>query len=198
LSLTAFRLLLGPAFLILHRGQAAVGPATVGWLILIVLLAMASDWLDGLTARRWNAVSPAGKLLDPFADALFCMLVFADFAQCGLVPLWMVAILIAREVLVTFVLRPTALWCGVVVPAGPLGKVKTAGQFVAMALVLLTLLPGMADVPGFRTLPLVTLLAVVGFSVASAAGYVRGVRAAFRGPRSDPAQSASRTGEAGE
>ena len=74
---------------------------------------MATDWLDGAAARRWNAVSTAGKLLDPFADALFCMIVFYVFARPHTsqgggefvfhMPLWGLGILIAREALVTFV-----------------------------------------------------------------------------------------------
>jgi CDP-diacylglycerol--glycerol-3-phosphate 3-phosphatidyltransferase len=173
--LTVFRLGLGPAFILMHRGHA---PA---WsLMLVVLLALWTDWLDGFLARRWNAVSTVGKLLDPFADAIFCMLVFVDFAQQGLMPLWIVIILVARETIVSFILRPAALYYGIVVAAGMLGKIKTVLQFIAMLLVLLTLMPAVQDkglpvAAALRSvlspLTMAAFLAVLGFSVASAMQY---------------------------
>ncbi len=175
LLLTGLRILMAPAFLIVDRRQYGAE-----WLLLLVWAAMATDWLDGAAARRWNAISTAGKLLDPFADALFCMIVFYVFArphtsQAGgrfvfHMPLWGLAILIAREALVTFVMRPVAWAYGVVVAANWIGKAKTGLQFTLM---LLVLVPWVAEREHFLWLVLATaaFYSVLLLSVGSAAKY---------------------------
>jgi len=108
LILTLFRLALGPIFLF----SVEVGP----WLMsVIVAMAIVTDWLDGFLARRWKAVSVSGKLLDPFADALFCMMAFWACWRSPLAILsgWLFGVLVGREALVTFVVRPVALLRGV-------------------------------------------------------------------------------------
>ncbi|MGO8704555.1 MAG: CDP-alcohol phosphatidyltransferase family protein [Candidatus Brocadiia bacterium] len=175
LLLTGLRVLMAPAFLIVDRRQYGAE-----WLLLLVWAAMATDWLDGAAARRWNAISTAGKLLDPFADALFCMSVFYVFARPHTsqgggqfvfhMPLWGLGILIAREALVTFVVRPAAWAYGVVVAASWIGKAKTGLQFTLM---LLVLVPWVAEHEHFLWLVLATaaFYSVLLFSVGSAAKY---------------------------
>lgn len=139
---------------------------------IIIGLAILTDWLDGFLARRLSAVSSAGKLLDPLADALFCMLVFVDFARHGLMPTWIVALLIAREALVTFVLRPVALRGGVVIAARPLGKVKTGFQFAAMLVVAVGLLGSGACRAMLQPAVAVGFLVVLVLSLTSGGFYV--------------------------
>ena len=190
ISLTIFRLFLGPAFIWLHNPERP----HVYTLLAIVGLALVTDWLDGMLARRWQAVSTAGKLMDPFADALFCMFVFWDFQRYGIIPPWLFWILVAREALVTFVLRPTALTRGIVVAAGMPGKIKTVIQFVVIVLVIVRMWP--AFQLGFWTAVLwVGFIGMLGFSVGSAAQYAYDiVRALRRGgktatPAGEDAQS---------
>jgi cardiolipin synthase len=173
LLLTGLRIAMGPAFLIVDRMQFGAE-----WLLLLVWAAMATDWLDGVAARRWNAVTTAGKLLDPFADALFCMIVFCVFARPHTsqgsgqfvfhMPLWGLGILIAREALVTFVVRPVAWAYGVVVAA--IGKAKTGLQF---ALMMLVLVPWVGEREDFLWLVLATaaFYSVLLFSAGSAVKY---------------------------
>jgi cardiolipin synthase len=175
LLLTGLRIAMGPAFLIVDRRQFGAE-----WLLLLVWSAMATDWLDGAAARRWNAVTTAGKLLDPFADALFCMIVFYVFARPHTsqgsgqfvfhMPLWGLGILIAREALVTFVVRPAAWAYGVVVAANWIGKAKTGLQFMLMTLVLV---PWVAGHEHFLWLVLAAaaFYSVLLFSVGSAVKY---------------------------
>lgn len=171
LSLTVVRVFLGPAFLLLHHRQA-----DTLWLVLIVVVAILTDYLDGATARWWNAVSTAGKLLDPLADAFFCMMIFVDFALQGALAWWIVVILITREVFITFLLRPLALSRGTVMAAGMPGKVKTVLQFSAILVVLVMQWPVAAKWPAFMTfltvIKPVVFLTVVALSVGSAAQYV--------------------------
>lgn len=137
LAITVIRFFLGPAFMVLYVAEGASVLLRAG-LFGIVVLSIFSDWLDGYAARRLDAVSTAGKLLDPFADALFCMLVFATFAWRGRMPgsWWVVGVLIGREAVMTFFLRPFALRRGVVVAARMVGKVKTSFQFGLMITLL--------------------------------------------------------------
>ena len=137
IAITVIRFFLGPAFMVLYAAEGASVLLRLS-LFGIIVLAIFSDWLDGYAARRLDAVSTAGKLLDPFADALFCMLVFATFAWRGRMPgsWWVVGVLIGRETVMTFFLRPFALRRGVVVAARMIGKVKTSFQFGLMITLL--------------------------------------------------------------
>ena len=78
---------------------------------------------------------------------------------------------LCRETLVTFVLRPIALSRGVVIPASVMGKVKTVLQFLAMLLVLATLVPETSRAWLLTSAAQVSFFAVLGFSVVSAAKY---------------------------
>jgi CDP-diacylglycerol--glycerol-3-phosphate 3-phosphatidyltransferase len=178
LLITVLRLFLGPLFLLLISRD----PAPVLTLAVIVGAAVFTDWLDGFLARRWKVVSVAGKLLDPFADALFCMIVFVAFARHGLMWGWVVAVLVTREALVTFLLRPLALWRGVVVAAGWTGKVKTVTQFVLMLVVLARLYPFLKDFAPARYLADFGFFLVMGLSLASASQYAVQVIGALRSP----------------
>lgn len=186
ISLTVFRLFLGPAFIWLHD------PAHphVYMLLAIVGLALLTDWLDGWLARRWQAVSTAGKLMDPFADAIFCMFVFWDFARYGIMPPWLFWILAGREALVTFVLRPVALTRGIVVAAGMPGKIKTVIQFCVIVLVILRMWPDF-QLTFWTALLWVGFVGMLGFSVGSAAKYAYDIIRALRGGATGPAPAAN-------
>ena len=68
-----------------------------------------------------------GTLADPFADKLLVLGSLAALASAGRVPVWVVAVIAAREVWVTL-LRAYAKRSGVVIAAGPLGKAKMVVQ----------------------------------------------------------------------
>jgi CDP-diacylglycerol--glycerol-3-phosphate 3-phosphatidyltransferase len=110
------------------------------WLFLIAtivfFLASMTDLLDGYLARRYHLVSPLGVFLDLTADKVFVSAILVGFVQIGLVPAWIVVIIIAREFLVTG-LRSIASAKGTVIPAGPLGKQKTFITLVAIGGILL-------------------------------------------------------------
>ena len=108
------------------------------------------------------------------------MIVFVDFAADGLMPWWITIVLVSREVAVTFAVRPFSLVRGIVVAASPLGKIKTTFQFVAMLLVLSTLVwTGQSVISGLTQ---ASFFAVLGFSLASAGKYAYDVRAGLGRP----------------
>src|SRR5215471_12185458 len=90
----------------------------------VFFLASITDFFDGYLARRYHIVSDLGVFLDLTADKVFVSAILIAFVQLGLVPAWIVVIIIAREFLVTG-LRSVASAKGTVIPAGRLGKQKT-------------------------------------------------------------------------
>ena len=110
----------------------------LAFLVATVLFVLGSgtDFLDGYLARRYKLVSPLGVFLDLTADKIFVAAVLIALIQVGLVPAWIVAVIIAREFLVTG-LRSMASAKGKVIPAGKWGKQKTLITMVAMSALLL-------------------------------------------------------------
>ena len=110
----------------------------LAFLIATVLFVLGSgtDFLDGYLARRYKLVSPLGVFLDLTADKVFVSVILIALVQVGLVPAWIVAVIIAREFLVTG-LRSMASAKGKVIPAGKWGKQKTLITMAAMSALLL-------------------------------------------------------------
>lgn len=134
---------------------AAGGEAPVDTLYLaaciIFILAAITDAFDGTLARRWNAISAFGRVMDPFADKVlvlggFIMLAGPDFASrggaqiSGVLP-WMAVIVLARELLVTS-LRGVLESRGIDFSATFSGKAKMVLQSICIPLVLLILAVG--------------------------------------------------------
>lgn len=103
------------------------------WATAVFIAAMTTDWFDGRIARRLGRTSPLGSLLDPVADKLLVLTVLIVLIDDGVFPGWMVAAIVARELLVSG-LRLAAIERGVVIQARDLGKLKTWAQAVAAAL----------------------------------------------------------------
>jgi CDP-diacylglycerol---glycerol-3-phosphate 3-phosphatidyltransferase len=100
------------------------------WATGVFCAAMATDWFDGKIARRTGRTSPLGSLLDPVADKLLVLATLIVLLQQDVFPAWMVAAIVARELLITG-LRQAAVERGVVIAARDLGKLKTWSQAIA-------------------------------------------------------------------
>jgi CDP-diacylglycerol--glycerol-3-phosphate 3-phosphatidyltransferase len=103
---------------------------------LLFVLASITDFFDGYLARRLKVVSSLGVFLDLTADKVFVSAILIAMVQIGLVPAWIVFIIITREFLVTG-LRSMAAARGKVIPAGIWGKQKTFITMVAIGALLL-------------------------------------------------------------
>src|ERR1043165_7348412 len=64
-------------------------------------IAAASDGLDGFLAKRFGWTSQLGKALDPLADKILLVGVFATLAFTGLVPMWLAVVAVARDLIIT-------------------------------------------------------------------------------------------------
>jgi CDP-diacylglycerol---glycerol-3-phosphate 3-phosphatidyltransferase len=102
----------------------------------LFILASVTDFFDGYLARRYKVVSSFGVFLDLTADKVFVSTILIAMVQIGLVPAWIVVIIVAREFLVTG-LRSMAAAKGKVIPAGMWGKQKTLITMIAMGALLL-------------------------------------------------------------
>jgi CDP-diacylglycerol---glycerol-3-phosphate 3-phosphatidyltransferase len=103
------------------------------WATAVFCVAMTTDFFDGKLARRHGRTSRFGSLLDPIADKVLVLAVLVMLVGLDVVPAWMVAAIVVREVLITG-LRQVAIERGVVIAARDLGKLKTWAQAIAAAL----------------------------------------------------------------
>jgi CDP-diacylglycerol---glycerol-3-phosphate 3-phosphatidyltransferase len=134
-QLTLSRLALGPLFLLAYLSPWRYSTEAA---LVIAILTEASDIADGMTARRRKQVSDVGKLLDPMSDTIARLSYFIGFMVMGLASAWMVAILVYRDVMVSY-LRAFAALTGKAMGRRTSGKWKGILQG-ATSLVVLSLL----------------------------------------------------------
>jgi CDP-diacylglycerol--glycerol-3-phosphate 3-phosphatidyltransferase len=125
-ALSCFRLVLAAVFFLLlsfYQYEGRGDPVLLSSAFLVYVVALVTDWLDGYLARKWDAGSAFGRVVDPFADKILVLGAFIFFAGknfiiperaeqhaaispwvvktiTGVAP-WMVVLLLARELLVT-------------------------------------------------------------------------------------------------
>jgi cardiolipin synthase len=132
--LTGLRLLCAPAlaFLLLSGAdRAALG---------IFAFAGFSDAADGFLAKRFGLVTPFGRYLDPVADKLLMLAAFLALTILGFAPLWLTALVIARDVaIVAGIALAHVLALPLRIAPLAIGKLSTATQvgYVGFSLFLL-------------------------------------------------------------
>lgn len=126
-AITGYRFAAGPLCLLL-----LVYPFSGSiWLVLAaMILAEISDALDGYVARSARQVTKVGKILDPMADGLYRGSVFIAFLVVGWMPMWMLAVILVRDVAVSH-LREFAEERQQTLGARASGKWKAVAQAVA-------------------------------------------------------------------
>lgn len=130
------RLLMVPVVLVLIlRGYDVAA-------VVVLVGAGASDWFDGVIARKFNQTSNLGRFLDPSADRLFIAVTLIGMLVRGLIPWWLVLIIFVRDAVVGLLL-PFMVRRGF--PGFPVHLVGKAGTFALMyafPLLLLTTVGG--------------------------------------------------------
>jgi len=107
----------------------------------VFLVAGITDLVDGYIARKYNVITDVGKVLDPLADKLMLLTALACLAIYGIIPWWVLAIMLILEGLL--IIAGVYLYYNKerdVVPANKLGKSATV--LFAAAVVFMVLLPG--------------------------------------------------------
>jgi CDP-diacylglycerol--glycerol-3-phosphate 3-phosphatidyltransferase len=97
-QLTVLRIILTPVFLYLFLSS---DPLLIQISLGIFLIAALTDWYDGWLARKFNYITNWGKFWDPLADKILTSTAFLGFVFVGLLPLWMVLLIIIRDLLIT-------------------------------------------------------------------------------------------------
>ena len=181
-ALSILRLLVGvPLFLWL-----LLGPEEDLWAMVVLMVSGVTDWADGKIARWLDQGSRLGALLDPAADRLYIVCTLVALALREFIPVWLVALLVGREVVLAVTLLLLRLHGYPPLQVHYLGKAAT--------LLLLYAFPGLllADGDGWlATLlaPFAWALTIWGtalyllaglFYLIQVAGIVRSERAAAR------------------
>ena len=136
-GLTIFRILLIPVFMAFLLGLEQI-PSDVrdAGAVAVFAVAAVTDTLDGYFARSRNAVTVLGQFLDPLADKLLISAALVSLVSLDRISAWLAMVIIAREFAVSG-LRLVAAAESVVIPASPLGKVKTFSQIIAVVALIL-------------------------------------------------------------
>ena len=144
-TLSLIRVLLVPAFvltLLLMRDIAVWGLVIPS--VIFVVTAF-TDMLDGHIARKYNLITDFGKFIDPLADkfmvissmiAILLWMILRGEELLALVFVWVVLIILLRELGVTSLRLVVAGKSGIVVAASMLGKIKTVSQMVGTVVLI--------------------------------------------------------------
>jgi CDP-diacylglycerol---glycerol-3-phosphate 3-phosphatidyltransferase len=101
--LTWGRIVLAPVFFALYQFSGARSPMLLLGVWAAFALIEVSDLLDGHFARLLKLESELGKVLDPFADAMSRLTYYIAFAGSGILPLWILLILVYRDLSVAYI-----------------------------------------------------------------------------------------------
>lgn len=169
--LTSIRILMVPVFIWLMWVGGPLGDDSLTarwWALVVFILAMITDWLDGSIARSRNLITSFGKIADPIADKLLTGAAFVLLSMLGELWWWVTIVILVREWGIT-IMRFFVIRYGVMA-AGKGGKLKTVLQTVALVLLVAPLgqLGSWALVPGY-----VVMAAVVVITVLTGLDYVK-------------------------
>jgi cardiolipin synthase (CMP-forming) len=131
-ALSFLRLLGVPLFLWL-----LLGPQADGWALVVLMASGITDWLDGRLARALDQYSRLGELLDPLADRLYTVATLVAFLIRGIVPWWVLVLIIGRDVVVSAALPLLRRKGYLAFPVLYIGKAATLNLLYAFPLLLL-------------------------------------------------------------
>ncbi|WP_099866276.1 CDP-alcohol phosphatidyltransferase family protein [Pararhizobium haloflavum] len=135
----------------------------------LFLAAGISDGIDGFIARHFDQRSELGAYLDPIADKLLLVSVFVMLGYLGELPLWLVVMVVSRDLLImAAVVVSSLLHKPVAMRPILVSKANTAFQ-IALALLVLAELAFSAEIGDLR---FILLCAVAVLTVLSAAAYL--------------------------
>ncbi|HEX4911350.1 MAG TPA: CDP-alcohol phosphatidyltransferase family protein [Permianibacter sp.] len=111
-----------------------------GWALLVFVVAGGSDALDGFLAKRFHWQSRFGAIADPLADKLLLLIGFGVLAAIQVLPWWLFALVLARDILIVGGAL-TYHWLFGPYPMQPtlLSKANTALQILLLTVVLFNL-----------------------------------------------------------
>jgi len=128
--LSLVRLLLIPVFFVFLAGRQ------FGWALVALAGASLTDLLDGMIARRFNQVTKLGQQMDPVADRLTILAALLGLGFAGVIPWWLVVLILARDVMIVLLGIPLTRHGYGWLPVHHLGKLATFALLTALPLLI--------------------------------------------------------------
>ena len=95
-ALSVFRLVLVPVFIIVYFSELNAAHAYAAG---VYLLAAATDYFDGMIARKYKLVTKLGRILDPLGDKIMTFAVLLCITIDKIIPVWAVVVFFLKECL---------------------------------------------------------------------------------------------------
>jgi len=154
--LTLLRLLLIPVYIVVF----AKGHLIAAFFVMV--LAGATDVLDGYLARRFGEVTRLGMMLDPLADKLMLITVFVSLVVAGLISWWAAIALLLRDLGMIVVSAYVHFRGRLTVPANWMGKLTTVLLYAAITMIFFAWPPGEGVLWGVIVFSYVTTAMYIG------------------------------------
>lgn len=132
----------------------------------LILFAIATDFFDGMMARRLKQVTEFGKVVDPLADKIAVGIVTIILAQLGKLPFWFVVAVVVRDVLIFLGALYVSRTRGIVLQSNQIGK-------WAVTVIAALLFVSIFDSPMLDTLKLILLFASTAMLLISMVSYIK-------------------------
>ncbi len=129
--LSFIRLALVPVFLVLIILDADFAA------LIVLVISSVTDYFDGVIARRFGQITRLGQLLDPAADRLFIFAALIGLSVREVIPWWLVAVVVGRDVVLAVVGIVLANHGFGPLPVHHLGKIGTFSLLYALPILML-------------------------------------------------------------
>jgi len=140
-KITVFRIALIPIMIIVAlldiKGEFLNIPIQYWLLNIIFIIGSATDYLDGVIARKTNQITTFGKFADPLADKILVLAAMMILLEMNKIPSWIPVIVIIREFIVSGYRLLEVEQGGKVIAASIWGKLKTVTQMIAIIAIFL-------------------------------------------------------------
>ena len=171
--MTISRLVLSPVFIAVFLSHGLWAKIAA---LAIVSINELTDLFDGIIARRRGETTDFGKIVDPLADSVSRFTIFLCFLYAGYAPVWMIAFLFYRDIVVSY-LRTLAGVHGTVLAARRSGKFKAMAQGPSIVVILiLDVYREVTPLPWFHTFTFYLIGFVTIVTIISGIDYVIGNR----------------------
>ena len=129
--ITAIRIILAPVFIIFLINDQLTSA------LVVFLVCVVSDGIDGMIARLFDQKSKLGSYLDPLADKLLLVTAFIVLAVRGFLPAWLSVMVITRDVMILLGILVLFLnGLNIAIRPSALSKINTFFQFSTVMSVL--------------------------------------------------------------
>ncbi len=130
--------------------------------LVLVAVCAVSDALDGWLAKRFNWTSHLGKILDPLADKMLLVALFLTATWSNLVPWWLTAVVVGRDVMIGSGAVVYRIWFGPLHGRPTiLSKINTGMQLAVVLAAILGAATGYTNSEMLTALAIVTLLTTI-------------------------------------